>query len=140
MTRDNDDVTSMLHQISVMQIKSTSSDEHHVDSNKDPFLMTNKNNNELCQLTGEDVETRLPVLRRVSVGRVADDHAGLPDGSVPDQHAADQPGLQLVLPGQRAGGRGAGLLGEVVHVGGHVGRRIQRLEAHCGRLLRLVRL
>lgn len=52
------------------------------------------------KLTREDVEAGLLVLHRVSVGDVADDHAGLPHGSVPDQHAADESGVQLVLPGQ----------------------------------------
>lgn len=71
-------------------------------------------------LTAEDVEARLLVLRRVSIGDVADYHAGLADGSVPDQHAADDIGVQLVLLGQSTIGGDAGLVVEVIHLRWHV--------------------
>lgn len=85
------------------------------------------NNSAARCLTGEDVEAGLLVLGRVPVGRVADDHAGLPDGSVSHQHAADDAGLQLVLPGQPAGGRDSGLAVEVIHVRWHVEPRIKHV-------------
>lgn len=39
-------------------------------------------------LTGENIESCLSVLAVVSIEDVADDHAGLPHGSITDQHAA----------------------------------------------------
>lgn len=71
-------------------------------------------------LTREHVKASLSVLRWVSIARVADDHAGLPHSSVPDQHTADDPGLQLVLPGQPASRGDSGLVVEVIHVRWHV--------------------
>ena len=81
-------------------------------------------------LTREDIEAGLSVLRRVSVGGVADDHARLPDGSVSDQHTADHPGLQLILPGQPASGGDSGLLVKVIHLRWHVEPRIKLLTAN----------
>ena len=79
-------------------------------------------------LTWEDIEARLLVLGRVSVGGVAHYHARFPDGSVTDQHAADDSGLQLVLPGQPASGRHSGLVVKVIHVRWHVEPRIKGRE------------
>lgn len=79
-------------------------------------------------LTREDVKAGLLVLRRVSVGGVADDHTRLADGSVADQHAADHVGVQLVLPGQPASGRNSGLVVKVIHLRWHVEPNWRELE------------
>lgn len=73
----------------------------------------------LRSLTWEDIKASLPVFCRVSVRGVADDHTGLSNGSVSDQHTADHAGLQLILPGQPASGRHSGLLVKVIHVRWH---------------------
>ena len=81
-----------------------------------------------CELTGEDVEAGLLVFNRVAVGGVADYHAGLAHGRVPDQHAVDAAALQLVLLAEAAGRRHSGLMVEVIHVGWHDENNINVLK------------
>lgn len=77
-------------------------------------------------LTRKDIKASLLVFCRVSIGGVADNHTGLPHGSVSDQHTADDTGVQLILPGQPAVGRDSGFVVEI-HVRWHVEPHIKHL-------------
>lgn len=98
------------------------------------------NKYKLRSLTGEDIKACLPVLCRVTVGGVADNHAGLPNCSVSDQHTADDTGLQLILPCQPAIGRDSGLVVKVIHVRWHVELHIKLLNADFSSCLSSERL
>jgi len=48
-------------------------------------------------LTGEDVKSRLFVIRGVSIGGVADNHTSLPNRAIPNHHTADRRFQRVVL-------------------------------------------
>lgn len=97
----------------------------------------------ISQLTREDIKPRLLVFAGISIGCVADNHAGLPNGSVPDQHTADCRGLQLIRLGQPASRGDSGFLIEIIHLRWHVdlNPKVQecRAPSYCLTSVRLYR-